>query len=94
MPHRKTSASTRRTMCSELNTSTERLLGIVKELEQAVSERDVINERIRDILSHAEEDGFDKNAIREVVKLRKKEPEKVKLFEELRDFYLSLAGIK
>lgn len=89
----KTSAYHTKMTHSEPNVTTERLLGYISEIEKASSERDLVSERIRDIYAAADADGFDKKAIREAVKLRKQDPEKVKSFEQVREFYLGIAGV-
>lgn len=74
------------------NNSQDRLLDFITQIEQALGERALITERIAEIYDVAESDGFDKKAIREVIRV-KKLGVMAQEFEKIRELYLSIAGI-
>ena len=78
---------------SEPKCSSERLLDFIQEIEQAQAEKELVAERIRDIYAHADAVGYNKTAIREVIKLRKKDKDRFLDDEAARDIYLRECGM-
>ncbi len=73
--------------------SVEKLQNIVERVEKLNEERDAINENIRSVMNEAVGTGFDKKAIREVLKLRKKDKADVAAQDEIMSMYRQALSI-
>lgn len=65
----------------------DRLRSIVDRVERLEEERKALGSDIRDIFTEAKSAGFDVKVIKELIKLRKKEPADVEEQETLLDIY-------
>lgn len=65
----------------------DRLRSIIDRVERLEEERKALGSDIRDIFTEAKSAGFDVKVIKELIKLRKKEPADVEEQETLLDIY-------
>tara|TARA_R110000782_G_scaffold204238_1_gene292781 strand:+ start:114 stop:368 length:255 start_codon:yes stop_codon:yes gene_type:complete len=65
----------------------QRILNIVEDVEKLTVQRDNVNSEIKEAFDFAEDVGYDIKAMKEVIKLRKKDPQKAVNEEDMRDFY-------
>lgn len=73
--------------------SKERLKSFVERIENLEDEKKGLSEDIRDVYSEAESAGFDKKALREIIKLRKISNAERKEHEAVVDLYLGSLGM-
>jgi uncharacterized protein (UPF0335 family) len=66
------------------------MLNIVEEVERLNVQKSNITTEIREAFEAAAAKGFDVKAMKEVIKLRKKDPQKAVTEEDMRDFYKDL----
>lgn len=67
--------------------SGQQLLSIVERIERLHEEKRTIQDDIKEIYAEAAANGFDKKALREVVKRRAKDPRQASEFESIVEFY-------
>lgn len=72
----------------------ERLKSIVSRIENLESERKGLAEDIKDLYAEAKGGGFDARVLRQIVAIRRKDPQKVAHEQELFDLYSSALGDK
>ena len=68
------------------------LLTIVNRIERLLEERKAINEDIQGVYAEAKSNGFDVPALKEVIKLRSKDPKEVEEAEFMVDTYMNALG--
>lgn len=77
-----------------MSESAERLKSFVARIERLEEDKANIAQDIKDVLTEAESDGFDKKALRSVIRLRKIDRAEREAMDALLDTYLSaLEGI-
>jgi len=67
--------------------SADRLRSLIERIERLAAERDGLAHDIRDIFTEANSAGFDVPVLRQLIRLRKKEPAEVEEQEVLLDVY-------
>lgn len=70
-----------------------RLRSIVERIERLEEERKALANDIKDIYAEAKSAGFDAAVLREIIRLRKKEPAQVEEQETLLDLYRRALGM-
>lgn len=75
------------------NATAEELRQFIERLEQHASERRDIADQEKETMAEAVARGFDKKAIREILKLRGKSPDEVAEAEALLDTYKAALGM-
>ncbi len=65
---------------------------VVLRLERFLEERKAINEDIQAVYAEAKSNGFDVPALKEVIKLRAKDPKEVEEAEFMVDTYMNALG--
>ncbi len=75
------------------NIAGERLRSIVDRIERLEEERKVLAADIKDIYSEAKSAGFDVKVLRDLIRLRKKEPADAEEQETLLDVYRRAIGM-
>jgi uncharacterized protein (UPF0335 family) len=73
--------------------SPSQLLSYVEKIEKLVEDRKAVNEDIKTVLEDADNSGYDRKTIREVVKLRAMDPDERQERQELLDIYLRALGM-
>ncbi|NHN93798.1 DUF2312 domain-containing protein [Acetobacter sicerae] len=73
--------------------ATERLRSIVERVERLESERKALSSDIKDIFAEAKSAGFDVPTLRQIIRLRKKEPSEIEEQETLLDIYKKALGM-
>lgn len=71
----------------------DRLLSIIERVEHLEAEKKNLSGDIRDIFSEAKAAGFDVKALRQIIRLRKQEPEELEQQETILDTYRHALGI-
>jgi uncharacterized protein (UPF0335 family) len=71
----------------------DRLRSIVERVERLEEERKALADDISDIYAEAKGAGFDVSVVRQIVRLRKKEPAEVEEHQTLLDLYLRALGM-
>lgn len=71
----------------------DQLKSIVARIEQMEEEKATIADDIKDIYTEAKGNGFDVNALRTIIKLRKEDPKKRETREAVLDTYLLAMGM-
>lgn len=71
----------------------DRLRSIVERIERLEEERKALSGDIKDIFQEAKSAGFDIPAIKEILKLRKKEPSEIEEQDTLLDIYRRALGM-
>lgn len=71
----------------------DRLRSIVERIERLEEERKALGSDIRDIFAEAKSAGFDPAVLRDLLKIRKKEPAEVEEHESLLDVYRRALGM-
>jgi len=71
----------------------ELLQSVVERIENLEEEKKGIADDIKDVYAEAHGNGLDKKTIREMVKLRAKEKEKLAEEEHIRDLYMQALGL-
>ncbi len=75
------------------NIAADRLKSIVERIERLEEERKALASDIKDIYSEAKSAGFDPGVIKQLIRLRKKEPSEVEEQETLLDLYKRALGM-
>lgn len=75
------------------NISAERLRSLIERIERLEEEKKALSDDIKDIFAEAKSAGFDVAVMRELLKLRKKEPAEVEDRETLLDAYRRALGM-
>ena len=75
------------------NVSAERLRSLVERIERLEEEKKALTSDIQDIFAEAKSAGFDVGVLRQLLKLRKKEPAEVEDEETLLDVYRRALGM-
>lgn len=81
------------TKADNLNPTGERLLRFIERIERLEEEKKAIGDDIKEVYQEARVNGFDTKAIREIVKLRKKTPDKREEERAILDTYLHAIGM-
>ncbi|WP_316397306.1 DUF2312 domain-containing protein [Bradyrhizobium sp. 33ap4] len=71
----------------------DQLKSIVERIERLEEEKKTISDDIRDVYAEAKGNGFDTKALREIVKLRKQDPNERAEHETIVDLYRDALGI-
>lgn len=71
----------------------DRLLSFIERIERLEEDRAGLNADIREVLSEAKSAGFDARIIRQIVRLRKLDPNERQEQEHLLEIYRSAIGI-
>ncbi len=71
----------------------ERLLSFVERIERMEEERAALNADLREIYAEAKANGYDVKALRQVVRLRKKDPATRQEEESMLDLYKGVLGL-
>jgi uncharacterized protein (UPF0335 family) len=72
---------------SDTDIAADRLVSIVSRIERLDEERTSLSNDIKDIYAEAKSAGFDVKVLRQVIRLRKQEPEEIEEQEALLDVY-------
>jgi uncharacterized protein (UPF0335 family) len=75
------------------NISAERLRSLIERIERLQEEKKALSSDIKDIFAEAKSAGFDNRVMRELIRLRAKEPAEVEEFEMLIDAYRRALGM-
>lgn len=81
-------------MTNETNVAGERLKSFIERIERLEADAEEIKEDIKEVYSEAKGVGFDPKVMREIVKIRKADPDKRKEFEEILDLYKQAIGVE
>jgi uncharacterized protein (UPF0335 family) len=73
--------------------ATERLRSLVERIERLEEERKALGADIRDIYAEAKSAGFDVKVMRQLIRLRRQEPQAVEEQETLLDLYRRALGM-
>jgi len=73
--------------------ATERLRSLIERIERLNEERKALGSDIKDIFAEAKSAGFDTDVIRDIIKIRAKEPAEVEEHETLLDVYRRALGM-
>lgn len=73
--------------------ATDRLQSIVERVERLEEERKALSSDIKDIFSEAKSAGFDVPTLRQIIRLRKKDPSEIEEQETLLDIYKKALGM-
>lgn len=71
----------------------DRLRSVIERVERLEEERKALADDIKDIFSEAKSAGFDVGVIKQVIRLRKKEPAEIEEMESLLDLYRRALGM-
>lgn len=71
----------------------DRLRSVIERVERLEEERKALAGDIKDIFSEAKSAGFDVKTLKEIIKLRKKEPSEIEEQETLLDIYRRALGM-
>jgi uncharacterized protein (UPF0335 family) len=71
----------------------DRLRSIIERIERLEEERKALANDIKDIFAEAKSAGFDVKVVRQLISIRKKEPEEVEEQETLLDLYRRALGM-
>ncbi|WP_264873501.1 DUF2312 domain-containing protein, partial [Saccharibacter floricola] len=71
----------------------DRLRSIIERVERLEEERKALGSDIRDLFTEAKSAGFDVKVVKELLRLRKREPAEVEEQETLLDIYLKALGM-
>jgi uncharacterized protein (UPF0335 family) len=71
----------------------DRLRSIIERVERLEEERKALGDDIKDIFAEAKSAGFDVGVLKQVIRLRKKEPAEVEEMETLLDLYRRALGM-
>ena len=72
------------------NETKQDMLNTVEEIERLTVQKDHLTTEIKEVFDGAATKGYDVKAMKEVIKLRKKDPQKAVTEEDMRDFYKDL----
>jgi uncharacterized protein (UPF0335 family) len=71
----------------------ERLRSIIERIERLEEERKSLGDDIKDIMAEAKGAGFDAKIIKQIIRIRKQEPDEVQEQETLLDLYRRALGM-
>jgi uncharacterized protein (UPF0335 family) len=71
----------------------ERLRSIIERVERLEEERKTLGDDIKDIMAEAKGAGFDAKVIKQIIRIRKQEPDEVQEQETLLDLYRRALGM-
>ncbi|MBF0270294.1 MAG: DUF2312 domain-containing protein [Alphaproteobacteria bacterium] len=71
----------------------ERLKSFIERVERLEEEKAALSADIKDVLSEAKSAGFDTKIIRQIVRIRKQDPQDRREQQELLDLYMSALGM-
>ena len=71
----------------------DRLLSLIERIERLEEERKALGSDIRDLYAESKSGGFDPTVIKQLIRLRKKEPAEVEEQESLLDLYKRAIGM-
>lgn len=81
-------------MNNEINKETkERLKQYIEAIEFKESEKNIIQDKIRELFNDAKSEGFDVKAMKAVIKLRKKDQNQIEQEEYLLETYKEALGL-
>ena len=69
------------------------LTGFCERIEKLIEDRKDINADIKQVMTEADLEGFDKKTLKEMIKIRAMDPDDRKTQFELRDAYLEALGL-
>ncbi|ORE93426.1 DUF2312 domain-containing protein [Acuticoccus yangtzensis] len=72
----------------------DQLRTIVERIERLEEEKQGIADDIKDVYAEAKANGFDTKVLRQIVKLRKQEPNERTEFEAILDLYMEALGMR
>ena len=75
------------------NIAMDRLKSIVERIERLAEERKALGSDIRDVFTEAKSAGFEPKVIRELLKLRKMDPDDLREQREMLDLYMHAVGM-
>ncbi len=75
------------------NAAAQQLKSLVSRIENLEEEKETIAQDIRDVYAEAKGNGFDVKVLRQVVRLRKKEPTERQEEDAIRDTYMQALGM-
>ncbi len=75
------------------NIAMDRLKSIVERIERLAEERNALGSDIRDVFTEAKSAGFEPKVIRELLKLRKMDPDDLREQREMLDLYMHAVGM-
>jgi uncharacterized protein (UPF0335 family) len=78
---------------SEGHNSNAQLKSVIERIENREEAKDEIAEEIRDIYAEAKGNGYDVKALREIVRRRKQDAEKLKEHETILETYMHALGM-
>lgn len=73
--------------------ATDRLRSIIERIERLTDEKKALQDDIKDIMGEAASAGFDKKAIREILKIRRQDTQKQEAHEHMVDLYRRALGV-
>lgn len=73
--------------------ATERLRGLILRIERLAEEKQNISDDMKDVYTEAKSAGFDTKAMRQIVRLRKKEKAEREAEEAMVDLYKEALGL-
>ncbi len=76
------------------NIAMDRLKSIVERIERLAEERNALGSDIRDVFTEAKSAGFEPKVIRELLKLRKMDPDDLREQREMLDLYMHAVGME
>lgn len=75
------------------SSAADQLRSVVERVERLEEEKSNIQSDIKDVYAEAKSSGFDTKIIRQIIRLRKKEPHERQEEEELLDLYRAAIGL-
>lgn len=79
---------------TETNVTGERLKSFIERIERLEEEKAALTEDIKEVYAELKGVGFDAKVVREIVKIRKADPDKRKEFEEILELYKAAVGVE
>jgi uncharacterized protein (UPF0335 family) len=76
-----------------INISVERLRSLIERIERLEEERKTLSSDIKDIFAEAKSAGYDARVLRELIRIRKQDPDDVEAQETLLDVYRRALGM-
>ena len=74
--------------------SADRLKSFIKRIEKLEEDKAAVSEDLKEVYSEAKGTGFDVKIIRQIIRMRKIEVEKLREHEELLDLYKAALGME
>lgn len=79
---------------TETKVTGERLKSFIERIERLEAEVEELKTNVKEIYAEAKGVGFDPKVMREIVKIRKADPDKRREFEEILDLYKAAIGVE